>query len=68
MEETRWIVFIILVCGRSYLHEGQKLSNLIDIQTIWFHQLIVFVLYFHVLSFFTMSIIILRNSISYKYI
>jgi hypothetical protein len=26
------------------LHEGEKLSNLKDIQTIWFHQLIVFVL------------------------
>jgi hypothetical protein len=26
------------------LYEGQKLSNLKDIQTIWFHQLIVFVL------------------------
>jgi hypothetical protein len=26
------------------LHEGQKLSNLKDIQTIWFHQLIVFVI------------------------
>jgi hypothetical protein len=26
------------------LHEGQKLSNLKDIQTIWFHHLIVFVL------------------------
>jgi hypothetical protein len=26
------------------LHVGQKLSNLKDIQTIWFHQLIVFVL------------------------
>jgi len=44
MEERRSIVFIILVGGKSYLHEGQKLSNLKDIQTIWFHQLIVFVL------------------------
>jgi hypothetical protein len=26
------------------LHEGQKLSNLKNIQTIWFHQLIVFIL------------------------
>jgi hypothetical protein len=26
------------------LYEGQKLSNLKDIQTIWFHQLIMFVL------------------------
>jgi hypothetical protein len=34
--------FIILVVGRSYLYEGWRLSNLEDIQTIWFHQLIVF--------------------------
>jgi hypothetical protein len=26
------------------LNEGQKLSNLKDTQTIWFHQLIMFVL------------------------
>jgi hypothetical protein len=26
------------------LHEGQKLSNQKDIQTIWFHQLTMFVL------------------------
>jgi len=44
MEERRSIVFIIIVGGKSYLHEGQKLSNLKDKQTIWFHQLIVFVL------------------------
>jgi hypothetical protein len=44
MKETKWIVFIILVGGRSYLHEWEKLLNLKDIQTIWFHQLIVFVL------------------------
>ncbi len=44
MEEKKSIVFIILVHGTSYLHEGQKLSNLKDIQTIWFHHLIVFVL------------------------
>ncbi len=44
MEETRSTVFIILVGGESYLYEGQKLSNLKDIQTIWFHQLIMFVL------------------------
>jgi hypothetical protein len=35
---------IILLGGESYLYEGQKLSDLKDIQTIWFHQLIVFVL------------------------
>jgi hypothetical protein len=70
MEETKSIFFSILVGDRPYLHEGQKLSNLKDIQTIWFHQLIAFVLqqYFHILSFSTMSIIILRNSMSYKYI
>jgi hypothetical protein len=70
MEETRSIVFTILVGDWPYLHEGRKLSNLKDIQTISFHQLIVFVLqqYFHLLSFFIMSIIILRNSMSYKYI
>jgi hypothetical protein len=34
MEERRSIVFFILVGGKSYLHEGQKLSNLKDIQTI----------------------------------
>ncbi len=44
MEERKSIVFIILVGGKSYLHEGQKLSNLKNIQTIWFHQLIVFIL------------------------
>jgi hypothetical protein len=34
MKETRSIVFIILVGGESYLYEGQKSSNLKDIQTI----------------------------------
>jgi hypothetical protein len=70
MEETISIVFTILVGDRPYLHEGQKLSNWKDIQTIWFHQLIVFVLqqYFYLLSFVTMSIIIQRNSMSHKYI
>jgi hypothetical protein len=34
MEERKSIVFIILVGGKSYLHEGQKLSNLKNIQTI----------------------------------
>jgi hypothetical protein len=34
MEERRSIVFIIIVGGKSYLHEGRKLSNLKDIQTI----------------------------------
>jgi hypothetical protein len=34
LEERRSIVLIILVGGKSYLHEGQKLSNLEDIQTI----------------------------------
>jgi hypothetical protein len=34
MEETRSIVFIILIGGELYLYEGQKLSNLKDIQTI----------------------------------
>jgi len=34
MEETRSIVFTILVGDRPYLHEGRKLSNLKDIQTI----------------------------------
>jgi len=43
MEETRIIFIILGNCG-SYLHEWKKLSNLKDIQTIWFHQLIVFVL------------------------
>ncbi len=38
------IVFIILIGDMPYLHEGCKLWNLRDIQTIWFHQLIVFVL------------------------
>jgi protein subunit release factor B len=33
MEKTRSIVFIILVGSKSYLYEGQKLSNLKDIQT-----------------------------------
>jgi len=70
MEETRSIVFTILVGDRPYLHEGWKLSNSKDIQTIWFHRLIVFVLqqYFHLLSFFTMSIIILKIPMNYKYI
>ncbi len=44
MEERRSIVFIVIVGGKSYLHEGRKLSNSKDKQTIWFHQLIVFVL------------------------
>jgi len=35
---------IILVVGRSYLYEGRRLSNLEDIKTILFHQLIVFIL------------------------
>jgi len=34
MEERRSIVFISIVSGKSYLHEGPKLSNLKDIQTI----------------------------------
>jgi len=34
MEETRSIVFIILVGRESYLYEGQKLSHLKDIQAI----------------------------------
>jgi hypothetical protein len=34
MEETRSIVFIILIGSESYLYEGQKLSNLKNIQTI----------------------------------
>jgi hypothetical protein len=34
MEETRSIVFIILVGGESYLYEGQKILNFKDIQTI----------------------------------
>jgi hypothetical protein len=34
MEETRSIVFIILVGGESYLYEGQKLSHLKDTETI----------------------------------
>jgi hypothetical protein len=34
MEETKSIFFSILVGDRPYLHEGQKLSNLKDIQTI----------------------------------
>jgi hypothetical protein len=44
MEETRSNLIIILIGGKSYTHERQKLSNLKNIQTIWFHQLIVFVL------------------------
>jgi hypothetical protein len=56
MEETRSIVFTIIVGDRPYLYEGRKLSNLKHIQTI----------FFHLLCFFTMSIIILRNSMSYK--
>ncbi len=44
MEETRSNFIIILVGDKSYLNEGQKLSNLKDTQTIWFHQLIMFVL------------------------
>jgi hypothetical protein len=34
MEETRSNFIIILVGGKSYMHEGQKLSNLKNIQTI----------------------------------
>jgi len=33
MEETKSNFIIILVGGESYLYEGQKLSNLKDIQT-----------------------------------
>jgi hypothetical protein len=44
MEETRSSFIIILVGGKSYMHEGHKLSNLKDIKTIWIFQLIVFVL------------------------
>jgi hypothetical protein len=52
VEETRSIVFTILIGNRPYLHEGWKLSNSKDIQTIWFHQLIVFLLqqYFHIFN------------------
>jgi hypothetical protein len=32
MGETRWIVFIIIIVGRSYLYEGWGFSNLKDIQ------------------------------------
>jgi hypothetical protein len=32
--KKRLIVFIIIVGDRPYLHEGKKLSNLKDIQTI----------------------------------
>jgi hypothetical protein len=34
MKERKSIILIILTGGKSYLHEGQKLSNLKDIQTI----------------------------------
>jgi len=34
MEETRSNFIIILIGGKSYMHEGQNLSNLKDIQTI----------------------------------
>jgi hypothetical protein len=40
MKETRWFYFFILVGGRWYLHEWGKLSNLKDIQIVWFHELI----------------------------
>jgi len=34
MKERKSNFKIILIGGKSYLHEGQKLSNLKDIQTI----------------------------------
>jgi len=34
MEETRLNFIIILVGDKSYMHQGQKLSNLKDVQTI----------------------------------
>jgi hypothetical protein len=59
MEETRSIVFIIIVGGESYLYEGQKLSNFKDINhLISSINCVCSITIFSILSFSTMSIII----------